>query len=88
MAITEQQPWSLRMALATPVGQTIKFFRAVGPRTNRHKVFFAGQHKIFILRFNKNNECIDFVERARAPHESLLGIVGTIEEQLREANQL
>ena len=75
------QHWSLKIAQMAPAGQRIHHFRSIGSERNNQKIFHAGD-MVFIAKF-AYGECVDLVSRKRRNNESLLGIEGSIEEQLR-----
>ena len=76
------QHWSMQIAKLAPAGKRIHHFRSLGSGKNHQKIFHAGD-QVFIVKFSYD-KCLEVVSRRRRSNESLLGIEGSIEEQLRK----
>lgn len=75
------QQWSWKIAQMAPAGERIHHFRSIGNERNQQKIFHSG-NMVFIVKFSYG-QCVDLQTRKRRNNESLLGIEGSIEEQLR-----
>ncbi|PTC01267.1 hypothetical protein C9975_03025 [Thalassospira xiamenensis] len=84
--MSEYVSWSLQLAKAAPKGSQIRFFRTIGGIAEQQKVFFA-ENMVFIVKF-RHGEFVEMISRQRRRNESLLGLEGSIEEQLRKEGLL
>lgn len=80
--MSKVENWSLKIAQAAPAGEAVHHFRSIGSGRNHQKIFHSGD-MVFIVKF-AYGQCVDLVSRKRRNNESLLGLEGSIEEQLRK----
>jgi hypothetical protein len=80
-------PWPIDLADLIPKGEKLNHFRTVGDREKaQHKIFYAG-NRVITVEF-RNGDYIQTTSKVRRRNESLLGLEGSIEEQLRKEGLL
>lgn len=79
--------WLMDLADSIPKGETLNHFRTVGERNkSEHKIYYAG-NRVITVEF-RQGEYVKTTSRIRRRNESLLGLEGSIEEQLRKEGLL